>query len=94
MTVVASFQVSAREPLLDILKGELEYEFRELSGPSSAAAPYHMSFRVSDNHRRAVSASFGVASGGYDIRERAFKPLVRLGSPDFDNFRENPEGGR
>ncbi len=94
VAMAAVFTASAREPLLDILKGELDYEFRELSISSSAAAPYYMSFRVSDSHRRAVSASFGVAAGAYDIRERVFKPLVRVGGPDFDNFRENPEGGR
>ncbi len=96
VAMAAILPVGAQEPLSDILRGELDYEFAQLSAnaSNSSAAPYYMSFRVTDTHRRAVSASFGVAAGAVDFRERVFKPLVRLGSPDFDNFREGSEGGR
>ena len=85
LSVFASITpAGAQDPLSDILRSELDYTMDKFSG--SPAAPYYIDFRVTDMHQRRVSASLGVLSGKLDAAERVFKPHIRVGSPEFDNF--------
>ena len=78
--------------LIETLKSELEYSFGELK--KQEAAPYYMSFRVNDLYNVDLSSSFGAASGSSETKWRSFVPQVRLGSPELDNFKYVPQGGR
>lgn len=91
MLAAASAQAArAQEPLMDILRGELQYQYAQLS--AAPAAPYYINFRVTDVEQELAAASFGVLSGEMSRRERVFKPQIRLGGYDFDNFRGEIDG--
>ena len=77
---------------ISLLKGELEYSMGELK--KQDAVPYYMSFRVNDLYNVDLSSSFGAASGSSETKWRSFVPQVRLGSPELDNFKYVPQGGR
>ena len=90
LAMVPAVPLSAQEPLLDILKAELMYQTEELS--RTDAPPYYMNFRVTEIDRNVAGAQFGVLSAEYETHERIFKPHIRLGSYDFDNFRGDMDG--
>lgn len=80
-----SLPLHAQDPLLDILRDELGYQSAELA--KTPTPPYYMNFRVTEQEINSVSASFGVPLSENEIHSRIFIPHIRLGSPEFDNFR-------
>ncbi len=90
LAMAATVPLSAQEPLLDILKEELLYQSGELS--KTDIPPYYMNFRVTEIDRSEAGASFGVISVRHETHERIFKPHIRMGSYDFDNFRGGMDG--
>lgn len=88
--IAAAATLRAQEPLMDILRSELDYEYGRLA--ETSVPPYYMSFRVTDIDVKSVSASFGVLTSSYENRERVFKPQIRLGDYAFDNFRGEIDG--
>lgn len=80
----------AQERLLEILRDELNHEYKELK--EQHYAPYYMNFRVIDKHTSSVSASFGAEKSRVCFRQRRFIPQIRLGSMELDNFKDQPMG--
>ncbi|MDR2912435.1 MAG: hypothetical protein LBV38_03945 [Alistipes sp.] len=85
-SVAARQNPPQQSPLQQLLKTELEYTFDQLSEEENP--PYYINFRTTDTHRRTATASFGTLTNASDTRERLFKPHIRLGSPEFDNFHD------
>lgn len=81
---------SDREPLMEVLRSELDYAAEKLS--TAATPPYYIDFRVTDTRQCKIGASFGVVTSDAENRERIFKPHIRVGSPEFDNFHNGASG--
>ena len=79
-----------QEKLLQVLKQELDYNFKELK--KQDVSPYYMNFRVMDERNMGVSASFGAIMGVQDQHTRLLIPQIRVGSPELDNFKHNDMG--
>lgn len=90
LAMTGTIPAHAQESLPEILKQELQYQWEELS--RTEVPPYYMNFRVTETDRNIANASFGVLSGQYEIRERVFKPHIRLGEYGFDNFHGDIDG--
>jgi predicted Zn-dependent protease len=78
-----SVSLQAKDPLLKILKEELDYQFSELQ--KQPQPPYFMDFRVTDRTVRSVQTDFGSISGENDSRTRNFVPSIRVGNMELDN---------
>jgi predicted Zn-dependent protease len=76
-------QVQGQDPLLDILRSELKYQFTEMQ--QLEQPPYFMDFRVVDVTTRSVQTEFGAVTGIVNNRVRNFVPSVRVGCMEFDN---------
>ena len=79
-----------QEKLLQVLKQELDYNFKELK--KQEVAPYYMNFRVMDERNMSVSSSFGAIMGVQEQHTRLLIPQIRVGSPELDNFKNNDMG--
>ena len=81
-----SWSISAQEPLLDILPRELNREFSDLK--NQEVPVYFMSFRVTEKTTSTFTASFGCLESNSPANTRQLTVMVRVGSPDMDNFHE------
>lgn len=83
-------ELSAQDKMLDLLKGEIKSQMTVLQ--KGEYPPYYMSYRVIDNHTRIVRSSMGATNNIEEDKQVIFIPQVRIGSPEFDNFREAQNG--
>lgn len=78
--------VLAQDPLLDILGKELSREFSELKKQDVPA--YFMSYRVADQTSLIIMSSFGTLDRVQRSKTRQLTTMMRVGSPELDNFHE------
>jgi TldD protein len=76
----------AQDPLLDILEKELNREFPELKKQEIPA--YFLSYRVGEQSTVDISASFGCLERVGHNDTRQLTTMMRVGSPELDNFHE------
>lgn len=81
----------AQDPLLDILGKELDREFSELKKQQTPV--YFLSYRVEDQSTCAISGSFGTLNAVNRTKSRQQTPMLRVGSPELDNFHETKDPG-
>ena len=86
---VASATTIDNDTLLHVLREELAADFTELQ--QQDLKPYFMSFRVQETYRANIAASFGFLGTSIQSHERRFSPQIRVGSPELDNFKFNPQ---
>ncbi len=77
------------DTLLRVLREELAADFTELQ--KQDVKPYFMSFRVQETHKTVISATFGFLGNSTQEHYRMFYPQIRVGSPELDNFKFNPQ---
>ena len=83
LSLFAGVLLQAQDPLLQILKEELNYQFTEMQKLSQK--PYFMDFRVIDRTSHSVSTEFGAVTDNSSHRVRNFVPSIRVGSMELDN---------
>lgn len=83
-------QAFAQDKLLKILKTELQQQMQELQ--SEEFPPYHLNYRVEDRQLTYIAASFGAIMANSTQHQRHLITQVRVGSPEFDNFRDRDMG--
>lgn len=74
----------ARDPLMNILEKELNREFSELKKQEIPA--YYMNYRVSDIESVVISGTHGCLNQKQQRSNRVLTTMVRVGTPDMDNF--------
>jgi TldD protein len=84
--LLSPFIISAQEPLLDILEKELLREFTELK--KQEIPPYYLSYRVSEQSVIDIGGSFGCLDRIQRTNGRQLTTMLRVGSPELDNFHE------
>ncbi len=77
---------SAQDPLLNIMEKELNREFSELKKQDVPA--YFMSYRVGEQTVIDIAGSFGCLERVAHNTSRQLTTMMRVGSPDLDNFHE------
>ena len=91
LTVAGSLYAQAEnDKLLTILKEELAQQMKELQ--KEEFPPYHMNYRVIDKNVFQVSSSFGALMGTAKSHTVRLVPQVRVGSYEFDNFKNRHMG--
>lgn len=75
--------IFAQDPLLGILKSELNREMEYLKKEPNA--PYFLSYKVYDTHYTTLSSSFGSLVNSNSNRYRFLSTTVRIGDYSFDN---------
>ena len=75
----------AQDKFTDFLRKELHAQMDELK--KQEFPPYYMNYRVVDEQYARVVTSFGVLTAKENNRERTLVPQIRIGSPEFDNFK-------
>lgn len=73
----------AQDPLVDILKSELNREMEYLKKESNA--PYFLSYQVYDTHFTSISSAFGSLVNSDSNRFRFLSTTIRVGDYTFDN---------
>lgn len=81
---ITCLQLSAQDPLLDLLEKELIREFTELKKQEIPA--YHISYRVSDMDITEIFGSHGCLEQNRRNNNRVLTAMIRVGSPELDNF--------
>ncbi len=81
-------------PTLVAMKRELASAMGAFQSKASAAAPYFLSYAVTDSRIFGVSASLGALFDDSDSRSRLLDVDVRVGSPKEDNTHHMSGGGR
>ena len=81
---ITCLQLSAQDPLLDLLEKELIREFTELKKQEIPA--YHISYRVSDMDITEISGSHGCLEQNRRNNNRVLTAMIRVGTPELDNF--------
>jgi TldD protein len=74
---------SAQDPLLSILKTELNRELDYLK--KEQVPPYFLSYQVYDTYYTSISSSFGSLTGSESNRLRFLSTTIRIGDYSFDN---------
>lgn len=77
---------SAQDPLSEILEKELIREYSELK--KQEIPPYYMSYRVADQTTVDIVSSFGCLDRIQRNNNRQLTTMIRVGSPELDNFHE------
>ena len=91
LTVAGSLYAQAEnDKLLTILKEELAQQMKELQ--KEEFPPYHMNYRVIDMNVIQISSSFGALMGTSENRTVRLVPQIRVGSYEFDNFKNRHMG--
>ena len=80
-----AYAPSSPEPLLSLLKTELNREF-EILKQKADPKPYYMAYEVVDQQTNSVSATLGALVEDLHNHGRGFDTTIRVGSPDFDNY--------
>lgn len=83
-------QLPAQDKMLDLLKSELKSQMTTLQ--KGEYPPYYMNFRVVDNHTRTIRSAMGATNTVEEEKQLIFLPQIRIGTPEFDNFREVQNG--
>jgi TldD protein len=83
---VSTVAVNAQDPLLNILEKELNREFAELKNQEVPA--YFLSYRVGEQSTVTISASFGCLVQVNKTKNRHLTTMLRVGSPELDNFHQ------
>ena len=81
---MVAWPARTQDPLLDILQQELDRE--QAAWDSAGTAPYFVSFRVDEVHAAYLASSFGVKANERNDHYRVFTPMIRIGSPQYDNY--------
>ena len=76
----------AQSPLTKILGAELDRNFTFLK-QNAAPPPYFMGYQVTDTETYVIIAGGGAISGQQHRRSRLLDTTVRVGTPQFDNYR-------
>ena len=76
-------------PLVAILTGELDRNFRILKEKADPA-PYYMAYEVTESEGSVVSASLGALQSTRADHNRRLDITIRLGSPKLDNYHRIP----
>jgi len=84
-----SLGLAQTPPLVEILAGELDRNFRILKEKADPA-PYYMAYEVTENEYSAVSATLGALKSARSERGRRLDITVRVGSPKLDNYHRIP----
>ncbi len=88
-TLLVSPAFAQTPPLIAILGGELDRNFRVLKQDADPA-PYFMSYQVTEREGMAVSATLGALTGAEENSGRHLDVSVRVGSPKLDNYHRIP----
>ena len=72
--------------LLEIVKGELDREFSNLKAKADPA-PYFMAYEITDEELNSASAALGAIVADDHNHIRAVDTTIRVGSPQFDNYK-------
>jgi predicted Zn-dependent protease len=83
LSLLIGISLQARDPLLNILKDELNYQFTEMQ--KLPQKPYFMDFRATDRTTHSIQTSFGAVTGNTNSHSRNFVPTIRVGDMTFDN---------
>lgn len=83
-------QLPAQDKMLDLLKSELKSQMTILQ--KGEYPPYYMNYRVVDNHTRTIRSAMGATNTVEEEKQLIFVPQIRIGTPEFDNFREAQNG--
>lgn len=83
-------QLPAQDKMLDLLKSELKSQMTILQ--KGEYPPYYMNYRVVDNHTRTIRSAMGATNTVEEEKQLIFLPQIRIGTPEFDNFRETQNG--
>ena len=86
---VCAADTAENDTLLRVLREELAADFQELQ--QQDVKPYFMSFRVQETYSARIAATFGFLGTSIQEHERFFTPQIRVGSPELDNFKFNPQ---
>jgi predicted Zn-dependent protease len=84
--LINSSNASAQDPLSDILEKELNREYSELK--KQEIPPYYMSYRVAEQTTMDIVSSFGCLDRVQRNNNRQLTTMIRVGSPELDNFHE------
>ncbi len=80
-------ETHAEDQLLSILKSELGREYGQMKALGESV-PYFMSYRVDDVSKLSATASLGsLKQETTQSRDINFKPMIRLGAFQMDNYR-------
>ena len=88
-TSVFADSTAENDTLLRVLREELAADFTELQ--QQDVKPYFMSFRVLETYKTNVIATFGYLGNSTQEHIRLFSPQIRVGTPELDNFKFNPQ---
>jgi TldD protein len=80
------FVISAQDQLLNILEKELTREFAGLK--KQEISPYYLSYRVVEQSSLYITGSFGCLDNLQRSNSRQLTVMLRVGSPELDNFHE------
>jgi predicted Zn-dependent protease len=80
---VLAAQEKSTDPVLATLRQELDRTFGNLK--KAPAAPYFLSYQLTDNRAISVSSSFGALSGSDDQKTRLLDIDLRVGDYTLDN---------
>lgn len=83
-------QLPAQDKMLDLMKSELKSQMTILQ--KGEYPPYYMNYRVVDNHTRTIRSAMGATNTVEEEKQLIFVPQIRIGTPEFDNFREAQNG--
>ncbi len=90
LSVGTLFAQEKNDKLLTILREELTQQMKELQ--KGEFPPYQMNYRVIDKTVSQVSTSFGSLTASIHTRSVRFVPQIRVGSYEFDNFKNRHMG--
>lgn len=90
LTALVFIQLPAQDKMLDLLKSELKSQMTILQ--KGEYPPYYMNYRVVDNHTRTIRSAMGATNTVEEEKQLIFVPQIRIGTPEFDNFREAQNG--
>ena len=76
----------AQDPLLEVLEKELNREFAALKTQEIPA--YFLSYRVAEQSATDIAGSFGCIERVSHNTSRQLTTMIRVGSPELDNFHE------
>lgn len=86
LSIFSFSSLNAQDPLLDVLGKEISREFSELKKQDIPA--YFISYRVADQTTLNILSSFGFLDRIQRTKTRQLTTMVRVGSPELDNFHE------
>lgn len=90
LTLLCCPGVRSQDRLSGLLKNELQQEMKQLQ--QSEFPPYYMNYRMVDEYATRITTCFGVLTENDFKHERTLVPQVRIGSPEFDNFKKRSMG--